>query len=98
MSKGAVTKVRLIVSGFRNAGSAQDISVTIGGVPVPVVAYGPDKYPGFDFLTIEIPDALRGLGETDLLSRINGRISNAVRIYVGGEKLRSESPPLRTGL
>jgi uncharacterized protein (TIGR03437 family) len=86
MSRGAVTKVRLTVSGFRNASSAKDIEVTIGGMRVPVVSYGADKDPGFDFLTIEIPDTLRGLGETDLMSHINGRTSNAVRINLGGEK------------
>jgi uncharacterized protein (TIGR03437 family) len=86
MSRGAVTKVRLVASGFRYAGSARDISVTIAGVQVPVVSYGPDQAPGMDFLTIEIPEALRGLGETDLMSHVNGRPSNAVRIYLGVEK------------
>jgi uncharacterized protein (TIGR03437 family) len=85
MSRGSVTRVRLVASGFRYAVSARDIEVTIGGVRVPVVSYGPDK-DGTDFVTIQIPDSLRGVGETDLLSHINGRISNAVRIYVGGEK------------
>jgi uncharacterized protein (TIGR03437 family) len=86
MARGAVTRVRLASSGFRYAGSAQDIEVTIGGVRVPVVSYGPGKDPGQDLLTIEIPDGLRGLGETDLISHVNGRPSNAVRIYLGGEK------------
>jgi uncharacterized protein (TIGR03437 family) len=86
MSPGAVTKVRLVASGFRYAGSARDIDVTIDGVHVSVLAYGRAKDPGMDFVTIEIPDTLRGLGETDLLSHINGRPSNAVRIYLGGEK------------
>lgn len=84
MSRGAVTRVRLVASGFRNAASARDIEVTIGGVRVPVVSYGPDR-DGTDFVTIEIPNTLRGIGETDLLSHIDGRVSNAVRIYLGGE-------------
>lgn len=85
MSRGAVTRVRLVASGFRNAGSARDIEVTIGGVRVPVISYGPDK-DGTDYVTIQIPDSLRGIGETDLLSHIDGRVSNAVRINLGGEK------------
>ena len=85
MSRGSVTRVRLVASGFRNAGSALDIEVTIAGVRVPVVSYGPDK-DGTDFVTIQIPDSLRGIGETDLLSHIDGRVSNAVRIYLGGGK------------
>jgi uncharacterized protein (TIGR03437 family) len=86
MSKSAVTRVRLLASGFRYAASAHDIEVTIAGVRVPVVSYGPDNEPGVDFLTIEIPDTLRGLGETDLMSRVYGRPANAVRINLGGEK------------
>ena len=79
--------MQLRASGFRYAGSAQDIDVTIAGVRVPVVFYGPSgDYPGVDFLTIEIPDTLRGLGETDLISHVNGRPSNAVRVYLGGER------------
>ncbi len=84
MSRRAVTRVRLVASGFRNAASARDIEVTIGGVRVPVVSYGPDK-DGTDFVTIQIPESLRGIGETDLLSHINGRVSNAVRINLGGD-------------
>ncbi len=86
ITSGAVTTVRLLASGFRHAASAQDIDVNIAGVRVPVVSYGPDKYPGLDFLTIEIPASLRGLGETDLIAHVNGRPSNAVRINLGGEK------------
>jgi hypothetical protein len=59
-----------------------------------VVSYGPADYPGVDFLTIEIPDTLRGLGETDLISHVNGRPSNAVRIYLGGDQPGGEQPAL----
>lgn len=86
MKTGAATRVRLESSGFRHAASMQDIEVTIDGVRVPVVAYGPATQPGRDWLTIEIPDSLRGLGETDLMSHLNGRPSNAVRINLGGDK------------
>jgi hypothetical protein len=58
----------------------------IAGVRVPVLSYGAENDPGLDFLTIEIPGSLRGLGETDLIGHVNGRPSNAVRIYLGGEK------------
>jgi uncharacterized protein (TIGR03437 family) len=90
MSKSAVTRVRLIASGFRNAASIRDIEVTVAGVRVNVVSYGADNDPGVDFLTIEIPDTLRGLGETDLMSRVNGRPANAVRINLGGENPTSQ--------
>jgi uncharacterized protein (TIGR03437 family) len=86
MAKGATTKVRLRVSGFRHAGSKDDIEVSVAGMRVPVLAYGADKDPGMDYLTIEIPAALGGLGETDIVSHIAGRPSNAVRINLGGPK------------
>jgi len=83
---GSGATVRLVASGFRHAASAQDIDVNIAGVRVPVVSYGADQYPGTDFVEIKIPDTLRGLGETDLVGHVNGRVSNAVRINLGGEK------------
>ena len=86
MPRGATTRVRLITSGFRHASSAQEIDVNIDGFRAPVVSYGATKDPGLDFLIIEIPDSLRGRGETDLVAHVNGRLSNAVRISFGGEK------------
>ncbi|MGA3074288.1 MAG: cellulase family glycosylhydrolase [Bryobacteraceae bacterium] len=83
---GAATTVRLKGSGFRYAGSAANIEVTIAGTRVPVVSFGPAGEQGVDQVTIEIPAELRGLGEADLLCHINGRVSNAVRIGIGGEK------------
>lgn len=82
----ATTQIRLLGSGYRYAGSAANIEVTIGGKPVRVVSFGPGGDPGMDQLTIEIPAGLRGLGEADVISRVNGRVSNAVQIRIGGEK------------
>jgi uncharacterized protein (TIGR03437 family) len=86
MREGAVTRVKLIASGYRYAASAADIEITIAGVRVPVLSYGPTEDPGFDFVTVEIPQQLRGMGEVDLMSRLYGRPSNAVLISLGGEK------------
>jgi hypothetical protein len=38
---------------------------------------------GQDQVTIEIPSRLYGIGETDLICHLNGRISNATRIRIG---------------
>jgi hypothetical protein len=35
-------------------------------------------------LTLAIPLSLRGLGETDLIAHVNGRVANVVRIRIGG--------------
>lgn len=86
VTRGATTRVRLIGSGFRYAGGASSIEITVGGRRVPVVAYGPTGDPGMEQVTVEIPPALAGLGEADLICRIHGRVANAVRIRVGGEK------------
>jgi uncharacterized protein (TIGR03437 family) len=84
MTSGAATQARVLVSGFRHAASARDIQVTIGGKRVPVISYGPDVDPGMDQLTLAIPLSLRGLGETDLIAHVNGRVANVVRIRIGG--------------
>jgi uncharacterized protein (TIGR03437 family) len=84
MTRGATTKVRLRASGFRHAANAGDVQVTIGGKRVPVISYGPGDDPGMDQLTVAIPAGLRGLGETDLVAHVNGRVANVVRIRIGG--------------
>lgn len=80
---GAPVRLRLDASGFRFARSAGEIEVTIGGVRVPVVSYGPSAVPGKDQLTVEVPAELRGLGDADLASRVYGRASNVVRVRIG---------------
>ena len=86
VTPGATTRVRLLGNGFRYARSADDILVTIAGTRVPVVSFGPTDDPGVDQVTVEIPAVMRELGETDLLSYVNGRVSNAVLIRMGRAK------------
>ena len=81
---GATTRVAMKASGFRNARSAADIVATAGGVRVPVISFGPAEDPGVDQVTIEIPPSLRNRGVVDLICRVNGRVSNAVQIKIGG--------------
>ncbi|SPE43444.1 hypothetical protein SBA3_910061 [Candidatus Sulfopaludibacter sp. SbA3] len=82
MSPDATTRVRLRASGIRNAVAAK-IEVRVAGVRVPVISYGSEGDTGQDQMTIEIPQRLRGVGETDLVCRLNGRVSNVVRIRIG---------------
>jgi len=84
MSPHVSTTVRLAGTGFRNAGPKADIRAMAGGVSVPVVSFGP--MPGVDTrdqLTIKLPDELIGYGETDLWLKVNGVLSNVVRINFG---------------
>jgi uncharacterized protein (TIGR03437 family) len=83
---GATTRVRILGSGFRHAVSAGSIEMRIGGIRVPVVSFGPYNAMGEDQVTIEIPPRLYGIGETDLICHLNGRISNATRIRIGKSK------------
>jgi uncharacterized protein (TIGR03437 family) len=75
--------VRLFGTGFRYAADLSDIHVTIAGIPVPVLAFGPFGDTGVDRMTVRIPARLRGMGEVDLLCSIRGRLSNVVRINLG---------------
>jgi hypothetical protein len=51
---------------------------------VPVLSYGTGDAPGMDQLTLAIPASLRGIGETDLIAHVSGRVANVVRIRIGG--------------
>jgi uncharacterized protein (TIGR03437 family) len=84
VSREATTRVAMKASGFRNARSTSDIVATVGGVRVPVVSFGPAEDPGVDQVTIEIPSSLRNRGVVDLICKVNGRVSNAVQIKIGG--------------
>lgn len=83
MAAGAGTLLRLDVSGVRNTRTKDEIFVTVDGETVRVVGYGAADRQGRDFVTVELPASLRGRGEVDLVCRINGRISNSVRVRIG---------------
>jgi uncharacterized protein (TIGR03437 family) len=82
LAPGTKTLLRLDVSGVRNTKAKDQITVTIDGESVPVLAYGGSGKQGKDFLTVEVPQSLRGRGEVDLIARVNGRISNSVRVRI----------------
>ncbi len=75
--------VRLFGTGFRYAANLSDIQVTVAGIRVPVLAFGATGDAGMDRLTVRLPSRLRGMGETDLICSVHGRLSNVVRINLG---------------
>jgi uncharacterized protein (TIGR03437 family) len=89
LEAGVTTRLHLVGSGFRNASSPAKIVATLGGIRVPVISYRPSGYPGTDDVVIEIPANMPALGETDLLCRIDGHVSNAVRIRLAEGKPQS---------
>jgi uncharacterized protein (TIGR03437 family) len=88
LSPSVSTTVRLYGTGFHHSGDhtdvkTADIKVTVGGVSVPVLSVAAFGNQGTDQLTIQIPDSLEGVGETDLYFTVNGELSNVVRINLG---------------
>jgi uncharacterized protein (TIGR03437 family) len=83
LSRGVSTTIRLLGSGFRYVGERPDVRVMVGDIPAPVLSMSRSTEPGNDQLTVRLPDALEGVGETDLYFTVNGQISNVVRINCG---------------
>ena len=83
LSPGIRTTVRLLGTGFRYAGERPDVRVIVGAIQVPVLSVGSSAEPGSDQLTIQLPDGLEGVGETDLYFIVNRELSNVVRINLG---------------
>lgn len=83
LAYGVSTTVRLLGTGFRNAGSIHDIRVEVGGIAVPILSFGPSSDPGVDQVTLSLPPAFRSLGETDLMLSVGQRHANVVRINCG---------------
>jgi uncharacterized protein (TIGR03437 family) len=83
LARSVSTTVRLLGTGFRNTPTGSSITVEIGRVAVPVLSFGPAEGPGADQITVRLPPALRGKGETDLMLTVSGRPANVVRINCG---------------
>lgn len=83
LSEYVSTTVRLAASGLRNAGPHANVRVTVGGVVVRVLSFGPADDVGRDQVTIQLPVELRGAGETNLMMTVNGALSNVARIHCG---------------
>lgn len=84
VSSDSTTTVRISMGGVRHAKSIDEIQVWVGEARVPVLAYGAESDPGVDYVTVQIPHSLRNVGATDLIAKAHGRVSNAVRIRIGG--------------
>jgi hypothetical protein len=84
LSGDVTTTVWLAASGIRYAGPNALVRVTVGGIVVPVLGFGPADDVGRDRVTIRLPVELKGVGETDVSMTVNGVLSNVVRINCGG--------------
>lgn len=62
---------------------AKTVSVTIAGIPVPVLYAGPQgDFPGLDQVNVPLILSLRGAGLADVIVTADGAASNAVQISV----------------
>ncbi|HEV8367851.1 MAG TPA: lamin tail domain-containing protein [Pyrinomonadaceae bacterium] len=78
-------RLALFATGVRNA---TQLSVTIGGVLVPVEAVVPTSLPGLDEVLVRVPAQLRGSGTVSILVKANDIDSNVVTTEISGSALR----------
>jgi uncharacterized protein (TIGR03437 family) len=70
-------------TGIRNRRNLSDVTVHIGGTPVPVIYAGAQaEFPGLDQVNLEIPANLTTRGLTPLVLSIAGRSANPVQLLI----------------
>ena len=84
--------VSLFGTGFRFAlnsdldlqnGSAEAVTLTLGGVTVPVLFSGSQgQFAGLDQLNFQIPITLAGRGDVDLVMTVGGKTANTVKLNI----------------
>jgi len=69
-------------TGLRAAGTA-GVTVTIGGISVPVSYAGPQgQVEGFDQVNVPVPRSLAGKGSVDVILKASGAAANTVKLTV----------------
>jgi hypothetical protein len=79
----AVDRLFLVAfgTGVRGRASLSDVTMTIGGVNVPVSYAGPQgNMVGVDQINAEIPRELEGRGDLNVVLTVKGKASNVVKI------------------
>jgi uncharacterized protein (TIGR03437 family) len=82
--EGDLVYLILYGTGIRGRGGLSEVSVEIGGNPVPVIFAGPQNtYPGLDQVNVgPLPRSLQGLGATAIVVKIAGKDSNRLTILI----------------
>lgn len=75
--------LNLFGTGIRHRSSLAAVSATIGGIAAPVT-YADDQiyFAGVDQVNVQIPRSLAGRGEVDTVIRVDGQISNTVKVSI----------------
>ncbi|MFN7930688.1 MAG: SMP-30/gluconolactonase/LRE family protein, partial [Blastocatellia bacterium] len=72
--------LELYGTGWRNNSGLANVSVTVGGVAVPVLYAGPQpQFVGLDQINVQLPRSLAGRGDADVLLTVDGKVANAVK-------------------
>jgi uncharacterized protein (TIGR03437 family) len=85
---GISTELRLLGSGFRFARDKQHARAIAGGIEMPVISMGRASAPGNDQITVRVPDALADKGDVEFYFRVDGELSNVVRLRFEREARR----------
>jgi uncharacterized protein (TIGR03437 family) len=73
----------LFGTGLRGRTSLANVSVTIGGVPAEVQYLGQQGgFVGLDQANIRLPRTLAGRGEVDVVTVVDGKTANTVRVSI----------------
>ncbi|MDD1751139.1 MAG: SBBP repeat-containing protein [Methanothrix sp.] len=73
----------LFGTGIRGRSSTENVSATIGGKKLSVMAaVAQSEYPGLDQVNVELPRELAGAGAADLLITVDGANSNRVKLLL----------------
>ena len=69
--------------GNSSNGIAENVQITIGGVPAPVFYAGAQGYfAGLDQVNVQVPPSLRGKGQVELVMIVAGKTANKVVIAI----------------
>jgi len=70
-------------TGIRGRSSLANVTVTIGGVAVPVLYAGPTPgFAGLDQVNVVLPAAFQGVGVSNVVLTVDGQVSNTVTIDI----------------
>jgi uncharacterized protein (TIGR03437 family) len=81
LSSDGIANLVLLATGVRKRSSLSAVTVTIGGLSVPVNFVGelPD-YPAYDKVQVTLPPSLAGRGEVDVVVTVDGKTANTVKV------------------
>jgi uncharacterized protein (TIGR03437 family) len=72
----------LYATGVAGRSSLANVSVSIGGLSLPVAYAGPQGDAGLDQVNVQIPASLAGIGDTTISLIVDGKVSNAAHITI----------------